>query len=276
MERVSIETITPALAADWLKSNAEYNRKERPRWVHELAASIKDGRWVINGESIVFDEDGFLIDGQHRLSAVVESGIPIRSVVVRDVSRDSFKTIDSGHRRTGADRLSFIGVPNATAHSCGIRGYLSSKKKGIIHIKEANYGTMGTKTVSDYEILEFYNNHNDLCDRVFSLINSLSHKFNLLSPSELYSMCLFLIIDKGHSEQKVFSFFSQVTTGRNVENETILTLRDKLIAHKTKLTTMSKDEKRNAIIKTWNAYVTGKTIKILRLMPDTYKSLDFI
>lgn len=276
MERVSIETITPALAADWLKSNAEYNRKERPKWVQELAASIKDGRWVINGESIIFDEDGFLIDGQHRLSAVVESGIPIRSVVVRDVSRDSFKTIDSGHRRTGADRLSFIGVSNATTHSGGIRGYILSKKKGTIHIKEARGGTLGAKTVSDYEILEFYNNHNDLCDRVCLIINSLRHKSNLLSSSELYSMCLLLIIDKGHSEQRVFSFFSQVTTGHDVENETILTLRDKLIAHKTNLTTMSIDEKRNAIIKTWNAYVTWKTLKSLRLIPDTYKSLDFI
>lgn len=276
MERLSVETITPALAADWLKSNAPYNRKIRHAWVAELVKSITDGKWVTNGESIVFDEDGFLIDGQHRLSAVVEAGIPIRSVVVRDVSRDSFKNTGSGHRRTGADRLSFIEVSNATTHAGGIRGYLLSKKYRSLYTVETRGGTKGAKTVADYEIIEFYNNHNDLCDRVCFIINSLRHKSNLLSPSELYSMCLLLIIDKGHSEQKVFSFFSQVTTGRDVENETILTLRDKLIAHKTRLSVMSADEKRNAIIKTWNAYVTGKTLKSLRLIPDTYKSLDFI
>jgi hypothetical protein len=70
---------------------------------------MKDGDWKLNGESIVFDDNGNVIDGQHRLTAIVESGVTIKSVVVRGVDRSTFTSIDSGVRRDGGDILAVSG-----------------------------------------------------------------------------------------------------------------------------------------------------------------------
>jgi hypothetical protein len=74
---------------------------------------MENGRFKLNGESIVIDDNGNVIDGQHRLLAVVQSGATIRSVVVRGVDADSFQSIDSGVRRDGRDILSVVGYQYA-------------------------------------------------------------------------------------------------------------------------------------------------------------------
>jgi hypothetical protein len=65
-------------------------------------------------------------------------------------------------------------------------------------------------------------------------------------------------------------------TGRDVQNDTIFVLRDKLIAHKAKTSIMTVEAKKSAIVKTWNAYITDRPIKVLRFIPDEFKKLRLI
>ena len=100
MKTSIFETITPELAEVYLSRNAEGQRKINPNRVADYAADMGKGLWVANGEAVIFDDAGRLIDGQHRLSAVIRAGVSVEMLVVRGVEGKSFQTIDQGFSRT--------------------------------------------------------------------------------------------------------------------------------------------------------------------------------
>jgi hypothetical protein len=110
----AIERITPARAQELLGSN-QRNRNLRPGLVNELAAAMERGEWELNGETIKVAEDGTLIDGQHRLQAVVDSGVAIDTVIVWDLLPEAQDTIDVGRRRRLADVLAIEGYSDPAA-----------------------------------------------------------------------------------------------------------------------------------------------------------------
>lgn len=73
----TIETVTPMKAARWLKRNIA-NRRVSPKVVRNYAGDMSRGEWLLNGEAIKFDRDGNLLDGQHRLGAIVHNGKSVR------------------------------------------------------------------------------------------------------------------------------------------------------------------------------------------------------
>ena len=83
MREVKYETvnITPAMAEKWLAKNLG-NRHVRESHVATLVRDIRDGNWRQTGEAIKFDWDGRLIDGQHRLHAIVAAQTATRMLVV--------------------------------------------------------------------------------------------------------------------------------------------------------------------------------------------------
>lgn len=101
-------TVGPEQAEKWLEQNIA-NRSLRPSRVKEYATAMTEGRWLYTADPIRFDEDGRLIDGQHRLKAVVKSGCTIEMHVVRGLSRDAQDKVDTGAIRTAADALKVRG-----------------------------------------------------------------------------------------------------------------------------------------------------------------------
>jgi hypothetical protein len=87
--------VTPALAAEWLKSNTR-NRRASPDAVADLVAIIRGGRWRVTHQGIAFGADRVLYDGQHRLLAVVESGIAVEMLVTHGLSPADRDAIDNG------------------------------------------------------------------------------------------------------------------------------------------------------------------------------------
>lgn len=108
-----VVTITPQHATTWLRANKN-NRPVRRAHVAFLSGEITSGNWQVNGQAIVISDDEQVLDGQHRLMAVIESGMSIQSLVVYGISSDAFKTIDTGAVRTGADAL-YLHSPGMTA-----------------------------------------------------------------------------------------------------------------------------------------------------------------
>jgi hypothetical protein len=99
-----IEQVTPELAEEWLGRNS-HNRPLRNNRVAELAGAMKRGEWTLNGDAIRWSRDGVLLDGQHRLWAVVESGVSITTVVIRGLDESVQETMDTGARRSLKDTL---------------------------------------------------------------------------------------------------------------------------------------------------------------------------
>ena len=76
MITTKVEKITPELAREYLKKNTDNYRKLARGTVRNYAEDIKNGRWELNGETIVFAESGVLQDGQHRLAAIIQANKP--------------------------------------------------------------------------------------------------------------------------------------------------------------------------------------------------------
>jgi hypothetical protein len=97
-----VETITPALAAEYLKKNTNNVRKLSRTVVNNYAEDIRNGRWQLNGETIVFAKNGDLKDGQQRLFAILKANKSIQCIVVRGIE-DDVQIYDVGKRRTNSE-----------------------------------------------------------------------------------------------------------------------------------------------------------------------------
>jgi hypothetical protein len=86
--QIATETITPQTARTWLLELNQNNQRPIERRVQHFAADMKNGRWKNCYQPISFDADGTLADGQHRLRAIVESGVTLTCLVARGVPRE--------------------------------------------------------------------------------------------------------------------------------------------------------------------------------------------
>lgn len=83
--KITQETITPDMAREYLKYNTENYRSINKFRVMSYASDMRNGKWQLNGEAIKFDASGRLIDGQHRLQAIVSANVPAEMLVIREV-----------------------------------------------------------------------------------------------------------------------------------------------------------------------------------------------
>lgn len=115
-----IESVTPAKARDWLSNNNHNNRPIRTAHVENLARMMGAGDWTITHQGIAFDVTGRLVDGQHRLHAIVMSNKPIEMYVARDLPEGSYRNIDGGAQRLTSDRIRLLSSPRENLFACAI------------------------------------------------------------------------------------------------------------------------------------------------------------
>lgn len=134
-----VETITPEIAKEYLKHNSRNPRKRMdPGTIKRYADDIREGLWTLNGETIVFDEDGFLKNGQHRLCGVISAGKPIKTLVVRGIDSD-ITNFDGQLRRTITQNVNAAGL--------NVNTNIASAAKIIVN----NFGPQrGQKYVESY------------------------------------------------------------------------------------------------------------------------------
>ncbi len=108
-------TIHPADAEEALRKLPNgLNRSQRYLGkCEQYRERFSNGEWVINGDTVVFDEDGFLVDGEARMRACVMSGVPFTTFVIRGIRKEAVETLQSGVSRSGEDALTIDGEPYA-------------------------------------------------------------------------------------------------------------------------------------------------------------------
>lgn len=107
---VGIEYISPAYAAKLQANNYEFNRDLIKANVNDLRKMMVDGKFVLSNDAVVIDSSGTVKNAQHRIEAIIQSGIGQWFVVMRNVSHDMGSIIDTGRSRKMADRISFSGT----------------------------------------------------------------------------------------------------------------------------------------------------------------------
>lgn len=106
--KTTLIDVTPKMAREFLKFNKQ-NRPMRPSHVETLRASFERGEYVPTHQGIAFDDEGVLLDGQHRLAAISLLGdnFSFPMLVTRGLDREtSFAVMDAVQaKRTTSDVL---------------------------------------------------------------------------------------------------------------------------------------------------------------------------
>lgn len=136
----SIEIVDPETAQAWLGANSN-NRNLRRGVISTYARDMAAGRWQFTGDAVQFAVGGRLLNGQHRLHAIVEANVSLPLVVIRGLPSDSQVVMDTGSKRTAADAVALDGQANA-------------KSVAAIALMVATRGGTKRDRVSTSELLE--------------------------------------------------------------------------------------------------------------------------
>jgi hypothetical protein len=149
-----IEWIDGATAQAYLEKNHPNNRNMRRDWLQTLARDMRMGNWKLSGDPIRFDRDGLLIDGQHRLAALVNVDGRFPFLVLRNVDPEAMAIIDTGRSRRAADALRVAGHVNTNL--------LAGAARLLLRIKEGPLDYSQRRSVTHSQLLEVVKRHPNL------------------------------------------------------------------------------------------------------------------
>src|SRR5208282_3766412 len=98
--RDALEAINPATARTICAKLHPKQRPLRDAKVEAYAQTMVAGKWDTTHQGIAISDEGYLLDGHHRLQAVIRSGLTITFLVTRGLDADTFKNMDGGIPRT--------------------------------------------------------------------------------------------------------------------------------------------------------------------------------
>jgi len=101
--------LTPEIASDWLTHANTHNRALIQNHVDYLTSEMKTGRWRLTHQGVAFSGNRVLLDGQHRLWAVVMSGVTVPMRIFVNEPAEAMEVVDTGQRRTNDQILSLAG-----------------------------------------------------------------------------------------------------------------------------------------------------------------------
>jgi hypothetical protein len=220
----NIEQITPDFAEYVLETKNSKNRSMRPANLRRLVTAIDNGEWIITNQGLAFDKDGNLLDGQHRLLAIVKTGKTLPIMVARNMDPKIFNCVDTGAARNAADGLYIEGCTSSSKHlAAGIKVYLLYKKfpRG-----SWTYATIPTHS----EILQEYKDNQETYQEItqkMRIYHNRFHFFNLSVGIPMYK----LIQEKNYSEEILSEFWTQFSEGINLNiDNPILSFRNQMMS----------------------------------------------
>lgn len=245
--------VTPSLAKSFLESNVS-NRKIKDKVVSKYANDMMNDLWIEDTfEPIKFSETGKLLDGQHRLQAIIKSNKSINLQIVTDLKEEIFRVLDSGSRRNASDIFGIDGIKNSNMIPSMISFYNRMKS-----------GHNGNKNdcETNAHLIECYYHREEFWQSVANKSQSWYHYFSkILNPSTIGGMYAhFYDINAKQAED----FFNQLCNVVNTNNEAIRQLKKKLMDDKISVRKMGMPIKNALIIKAWNIYRRNESVKILK------------
>lgn len=252
---VSIREITPENASRILSDKNTKNRRISPTKVAEYTSAMKRDEWAFNGDSIRLSSDGTLLDGQHRLTALVKAGMSQHFIVVENMMKGVGVTIDIGKNRSGGDVLS-IDSGVSTGKAAAITGAIRLFYKHEIGrmLTNAGYGKL-----TNTQIVEQYEKHKKLIGICQEWMDeNIKGQGAILPRSEMLAI---LMIFANIDNNACFSFAKMVFCGLGMDESCPQSLlRDYLLDCRSKVRKSDLFTRLHTIIKIWNSIRSGRKI----------------
>lgn len=175
------ETVTPELAQEYLQRNTDVNRTLNMSNVRKYVRDMKNGRFKTTHQGIAFDENGNLLDGQHRLTAVVHAGVPVDMMVTRNLPADTFSCIDRGYNRTFTNCASISNPGDDTMSRAMRDGVMAAAVRQI-----ATCTIKQKMAISTGEVMKLYETFGSQIESVYNIMSarrSGCHRSQVLSAA---------------------------------------------------------------------------------------------
>jgi hypothetical protein len=256
MLSTTVETITPAIAEKWLANNPS-NRKLKEAAVEAYTAQMRADRWLLNGEALVFDISGALLNGQHRLTACVKAGASFSTVVVRGVERSAFTTMDTGSRRSANDVLGMQGFANVNP--------LASTARTVINYRRGS--PLSNAFVSNDDISAFVQEHPRLVE-IMTALRGAREMRRFATP-----VAATLFLGSTFRADAVPAFIEKFSSGASLApGDPVLALRSRYLS-------TAPRQQRDAVgrfaaaVLAWNAHAQGRTLQKLYWRGDAFPQI---
>jgi hypothetical protein len=262
-----VTTITPAMAKVWLDNSSFSNRHLENTRVQKLASDIKKGKWIFDGTPIRFNGGGDILDGQHRLHAIIRANLPVESLVIKGIKSESKNTIDTGKPRSIGDVLHFHGHLNTTTLAAAARLSIAfNEYKG-----DLNEWSKSSRTaaVTNQEIIEEATSNE-------KLVNAVQHAISLKYTRQLMGAGVaaftYYLLSKAASPHIADNFFQAIEHGNNLNSDSPILLLRNTFALRDSKNNLSGQRRSTyniaLIIKAWNAWRSKEVIRVLKYGRD--------
>lgn len=253
----AIEEITPDTAKRWLGLNHRNRRLSNPTVVR-LAGVILRGEWMEDcTDAIGLDTDEGVVNGQHRLNAIIDADRPVHALVLRNVNPDVIKIIDQGMHRTFAQLLDMDGRYESPTIIAGAVDWLYKM------LNDFERSTPTAQKPSVPQLLDIFGEHPNVA-------NSLDPAFAAWQKTRVDRPMLtayhyaFASVDPDMADE----FFDQLASGIGVNADTpVYTLRERFLAEQAKAD--GKKEQKYVLaawlIKAWEATRRDETMTLRQL-----------
>ena len=208
--------ITPEIAAEMLKLNVCNYRGKKSSNMSAIIRDISNGNWSVNCEPIVFNEEGYLEDGQHRLEGIVKSGCPAIMLVIRNAPHS--EVYDTGSIRSVRDMANAEGMNISNIHAAMTNIVVN----GDTHIKAAPSTN-----------IEYLRNHLNLIKKAVKIVSMKSNRKNNCGKNAPCAAIAYSILRTGSmTETELQAFFgilnSGIAEGLDRSSNPALVLRNQL------------------------------------------------
>lgn len=250
---VEIVNVSPAKAAEWLMRNT-HNRPIRRQHIATLLRAIEKNEWRLGNDAIAFDSNGVLLNGQHRLTAIVESGKTLPVMVVRGLDPKAQFAMDTGKKRAAHEQFSFLGIQGGGSKAALCRGLLNYDDKDGL-------ATGSNVYVTTEEIIDLCRG-DELLDVAMTFSNGLSRRIPG-GRTTAVALGYYLILNAW--PEKVPAFHEQLADGVELtKNSPILRLRNLLLSGQMKQNTGVDRRKLLAcFLKAFNLWIDGAEVEVL-------------
>lgn len=267
-----VETITPQKAMEYLKTS-KGNRNISKPVVKSYALTMKSGGWMLNGEPIVFDQDGHLINGHHRLYAIIEAGVPIESFVTRGVSDKAYVTFDCGRHRTIGQLIGMQGVK----HYNSVSSSVTTAYRLILGLEVSENHSLKSLGKTNSELIELFNSDRDAFIEAGHFGVEMKNKAKFVDASMIGGSYYFLTQKGSYDKSFVRFFFEDLCSYETSRNSIINTLRVRFIkANESGTTKIPRSVAFALLVKTWNYYINGTSVKCLKYTAEAEDYPKFI
>lgn len=251
-----VVSMTPEIAADLLRRNSN-NRPIREVITNNYLADMRAGKWKYAGDPIRLAEDGTLLDGQHRLTAMaaMPSGWSAPVLLIEGLPTSAQLVMDQGRKRSPGQQLHLLGYANAHHLASTVR-VLIEWRDGLMFRDTSQQAVVTTARIQEF--VEANPHIPLLVNEARKLVVSC-----YMTPAVVAA---FYIEAASIDKEMADEFITQLAEGTGLKpGSPILALRERAIRGKAD---RRKDSDRNQLgllIRTWNMHWNGQTVTRMQL-----------